>query len=355
MSSRGSVSVLRSDRTLSIDARVGYRTRMASVRALRVVGITMVLLLWASQAQAFNSSAWTRPKNQLWVLPFYGHIRAGERFDENGNVANFTDVDPAGFYTDESLYANVEFGLTDGLTLHLELPYKFVEVQESPSQPVPSEKFTRAFGNLYAGLRFGVLDLLPVETRLEWSIEIGAFLPMGYTRNFQPSVGPGNIDFDVKTALGYGFTIADVLPSYTQVGMGFRARSTAFALSRAVPCSTGDPTCLLDTKPRYGDEFIFLGEYGVTPFKGAVLGFLKVMGTVSLLEPEVAFTATNPIPARQRYLKVGGGGLVYPLRFFGVKYGENVGLMVQYFSTVWGQNTTKSDDLFVGFEYTHNF
>ena len=325
--------------------------RLSRIGGAGVVAAGLILGA-AGPAQAFNSSAWTRPQNQLYTLLSYGSILAGEQFGIGGRTSVFVQGrDEDTLFVDESFYSLIEFGATDWLTLHLELPYKRVLVR------IPNfDVSTRAFGNLYAGLRLGIFELLEVDVPVVWSIELGGFFPTGYTRNFAPSVGAGNIDFDLKTAVGYGFSIAGVLPSYTQLGFGFRARSTAFALSSAIEaCNPFDNNCVQDVRPVYGDEFMFLGEWGLTPFDGALLAFAKVMGNVSLQAPEVGFTAANPIPTRQRYLKVGGGGMVYPLRFFDVPYAENVGLMAQYYSTVWGENVPKTDDLFFGIEYTHNF
>jgi hypothetical protein len=318
---------------------------------VRGFGLILVLVfLTPSSALAFNSSAWTKQKGELWSLLSFGSQQASEQINVNGNRIPFIDGLEGNTFRDESFYTQFEFGMTDYLTAHFEVPYKRVFVDQ--------ELFftnTQTVGNLYLGLRLNLLKVMGIRSSLTWSVELGGFLPTGYVRNRAPSVGPGQIDFDVKTAVGYGFTIADVLPSYAQVGVGIRARSTVFALSQAVDCPTGAVDCVDDVKPNFSDELLFLAEYGITPFKGAILAFGKVMGQVSLLEPDFGFTAANPIPTRQRIYKVGGGSFVYPLRFFSVPYGENVAIAVQYYSTVAGRNIPVTDDLFVGLEYTHYF
>lgn len=323
--------------------------RLVSLCAL--LGL-VALLGPVREARAFNSSAWTRPQNQLWTLLSFGRVAAGRQFLVDGSEENFIQgISDRDTFVDESFYAQLEYGLTDWLTLNTSLPYKriFVEQESFFTQ-------TEAPGNLYLGLRLGIFELMKLKSPVVWSIEVGGWLPTGYTRNLTPSVGAGNVDFDVKTALGFGFRIAPWLPAYTQLGGGFRARSTAFALSNAVDCPVGTPVgCVIDARPNYGDELMYLAELGVTPFSGALLVFGKVMGTHSILEPEVGFTADNPIPARQRFFKVGVGSFLHPLRFFRVPYGENVGLGVQYYSTVDGQNVPKTDDLFIGVEYKHQF
>jgi hypothetical protein len=322
------------------------------MRALRIAVVVLVATFAAPPpAIAFNSSAWTRPQNQLWTLLSFGRVVAGRQYLPDGTEQNFIQSIDGNTFFDESFYAQIEYGLTDWLTLNTSLPFKRISIER--------ESFftkTEAFGNVYLGFRLGIFQLLDVDVPFVWSIEVGGWLPTGYTRNLTPSVGAGNIDFDVKTGLGYGFRVTSWLPMYVQLGGGIRARSTAFALSRARDCNlTSDVDCVIDARPNFGDELMYLGEVGTTPFNGSILLFGKIMGTYSLLEPDVGFTAANPIPTRQRFTKIGVGSFLYPLRFFGVRYAENVGLGVQYYSTVDGRNVPKTDDLFLGVEYKHQF
>jgi hypothetical protein len=330
-----------------------YKRPVASVRLRRTFAFlaALALLCLASPSHAFNSSAWTRPRGQLWTLLSVGLVSAGDQFDQASNRRLFNDAVEGEAFQDESFYAQLEYGLVDELTLHLELPYKRVFVEQASVDTA-----IEAPGNLYAGARVNLLQLLPVQTRLTWSVELGFSIPTGYTRNLNPSVGPGNVEFDVKTAVGYGFSIIDGLPAYTQLGMGIRARSTAYAFSGAVDCpSASEVDCQLDNQPNYSDELLFLAELGITPFRGSLLLFGKTFGNVSLLEPEVGFSAANPIPTRQRIVKLGAGTILYPLRFFDVPYAKNIGLVGQYYSTVWGQNAPATDDIFLGLEYSHRF
>ncbi len=300
-------------------------------------------------ARAFNSSAWTRRQGELWTLLTFGRAQAGEQFDADGVTRPFIDgLEGDDVYRDESFYANLEYGIIDGVTAHFELPFKRVFVDQ-PSFLTN----TQAFGNIYVGLRISLLEVGKIESPVAWSIEFGAFLPTGYTRNFSPSVGPGNVDFDLKTAVGYSFNITRYVPTYLQAGVGFRARTTAFGLSQIQDCETCIPE--VDGPPNYSDEILYLGEIGITPFNGAVLLFGKTFGNVSVLEPTVGFLPNNPIPTRQRLYQLGGGIFVYPFRFFSVPYAENVGLAFQYYSTIAGRNVPRTDSLFVGLEYTHFF
>lgn len=321
-------------------------------RAFLLIAVAATGLSVPGRAEAFNSSAWTRPQNELWALLSFGRVVAGQQFLPDGReIAFIQGLPDQDTFVDESFYLQAEYGLTRWLTFSAALPYKRIFIER--------ESFfteTQAPGNLYFGARLGLFELLQVRVPVVWSVEVGAWLPTGYTRNLTPSVGAGNVDFDVKTTLGAGFRLASWLPMYTQLGAGLRARSTAFAFSNATDCNvTSDVDCVVDAQPNFGDELMYLAELGATPLKGSVLVFGKVFGNFSVLEPEVGFTAANPIPTRARFVKVGVGAFVYPLRFFGVKYGENVGLGAQYFSTVDGQNFPRTDDLFFALEYKHQF
>jgi hypothetical protein len=322
-----------------------------AARTLAFIAALAASLLTPDVGQAFNSSAWTRPQNQLWTMLSFGRVVAGEQHLPDGRRVPFIQALPdQNTFVDESFYLQAEYGVTDWLTLNASLPYKqiFIERESFFTQ-------TQAPGNLYFGTRLGVFEVLELRLPVVWSVEIGVWIPTGYTRNFAPSVGAGNVDFDVETAVGGGFRLAPWLPMYAQVGGGIRARTNSFAFSNAVECADSDVNCVIDSRPNFGDELMYLAELGATPLGGSVLVFGKLLGNYSLLEPEVGFTARNPIPTRQRFVKVGLGGFLYPLRFFGVKYGENVGLGAQYFSTIDGQNVPRTDDLFVGIEYKHQF
>ena len=303
-------------------------------------------------AWAFNSSAWTRPQNEAWSLVSFGYVAGGTQFLPDGTETDFVQgINGRNTYEDASFYAQLQYGLIDGLTLSTTLPYKRIFIEQ--------EAFlteTQALGDLYLGLRAGVFELFDVRSPIAWSVEAGVSLPTGYTRNLAPSVGAGNLDIEIKTSLGYGLKLASWLPAYAQVGVGLRIRTGVFAFSGATDCNlTSDQDCVVDSKPDYSEELLYLGELGVTPLAGGVLLFGKVFGAHSIPEPEVGFTAANPIPERQRYLKAGVGGAVYPFRLFGATFLTPLGLTFQHYWTVVGQNTPVTNDLFVGLEMTYRF
>ena len=326
------------------------RSLAARTAAVTVIGFSV--LCGVRPAHAYNSSAWTRPSGELWSLVSFGYVAAGAQFLPDGNEARFVQgIDGRSTFEDASFYAQFEVGLIEGLTLSTSLPFKRVFIEQ--------EAFfteTQAIGDLYLGLRAAVFAFFEVDSPLVWSVEIGTTLPTGYTRNLAPSVGAGNVDLEIKTTVGYGFRIARWLPAYAQAGTGLRIRTGAFGLSRATDCNTtSDVDCVLDSRPDYSEELLYLVEFGVTPLSGGLLAFGKVFGVHSLAVPDVGFTAANPIPERQRYLKLGGGGIVYlaKLARFGIL--ENLGLAVQYYATVDGRNAVKTNDLFLGLELKQQF
>ncbi len=316
----------------------------AGIFAATVIGVP-------ETASAFNSSAWTRSESEVWSLVSFGYVAGRTQFLPDRNEADFVQgISDRNTYEDASFYTQFQVGVAEGLTLNTTIPFKRVFVEQ---QAFLTD--TQAFGDLYLGLRAGLFELNGVRSPVAWSVELGVSLPTGYTRNLAPSVGAGNIDVEVKTSLGYGFRILEWLPMYAQAGLGLRIRTGAFALSTATDCNlTSDVNCVADTQPNFSDELIYLAELGITPLSGGLLAFTKVFGAHSLLEPTVGFTAANPIPERQRYVKVGAGGAIYPFRVMGiVETLQPLGILFQHYWTVDGQNTPKTNDLFVGLEMTY--
>ena len=325
---------------------ISSRGRFLPCAVVVVLGTSLL----PTPASAYNSSAWTRPPSEVWSLVSFGYVAGRTQFLPDRSQADFiqgiTDRDT---FEDASFYAQLQLGLFEGLTLNTTVPFKRVFVEQ---QAFFTD--TQALGDLYLGLRAGVFELVGIRSPIAWSFEAGVSLPTGYTRNLAPSVGAGNIDVELKTTAGYGFRPVSWLPAYAQAGAGVRIRTAAFGLSRATDCNlTSDVDCVADTRPDYSEELIYLAELGVTPFSGGLLVFGKVFGAHSLLEPTVGFTAANPIPERQRYVKAGLGGAVYPFRLFGAEFFEPLGIVAQHYWTLDGQNTPNTNDLFVGLEMTY--
>ncbi|MEL7369074.1 MAG: hypothetical protein AAFN74_09200 [Myxococcota bacterium] len=323
-------------------------------RGASIAGLALLLVAVSipRSAGAFNASAWTRPKAEVWSLVSFGYVAGRTQFLPDRSEVDFIQgIDDRNTFEDASFYAQLQLGLFNGLTLNTTLPFKRVFIEQ---QAFFTE--TQALGDVYFGLRAGIFELAGIQSPVAWSVEVGANLPTGYTRNLAPSVGPGNIDVEIKTAFGYGFRPFSWLPAYAQLGVGLRIRTGIFALSSAAICNlTSDIDCVVDTQPDYSEEIIYLGELGVTPLGGSLLLFGKVFGAHSIPTPEVGFTAANPIPERQRYVKAGFGGAVYPAKLAGFTTLERLGVIVQHYWTVDGQNAPRTNDLFVGLEMTYGF
>jgi hypothetical protein len=309
------------------------------------LGTLLVCLLWllGGPVPTAHAQAWTLPRGQLYLKGTFGSVTAAEQYTFDGRTTDFISGLEGNTFRDRSFYFYGEAGLADNLTLVVSLPYKrtFIEDQAFRYR-------TFAPGTASVGVRMGLLPLLgarPSNNAL--AVNVGLNLPMGYTRNFTPSVGAGQVD--AQAMLHYGRSFYPN-PVYAQAGVGYLYRSTVYALSSAVDCQEGqDLDCIGDRKPRFGDELLYSVEAGVTPLGGGLLLQVLANGTWSVEEPNVGFTALNPIPTRQRYLKVGGGVAVFPFRLLKTSGPlETLHASVQYLVTPDGRNTIRSQDLFFG-------
>ena len=176
-----------------------------------------------------------------------------------------------------------------------------------------------------------------------------AHIPAGYTRNFAPSTGAGQVDVQASLFFGQSFY---PLPAYAQVGAGYRHRSSLYLFSHSAPCNSGsDIHCITDPHASYGDELVFHAEMGVSPFNGFILLQAIGTGTWSMEAPRVGFSAINPLPTQQRFVKAGAGVALYPFKALEGAFLDDLVISAQYFLTPFGRNTTNSRDLFLGVEY----
>lgn len=299
----------------------------------------LVLSLWAlTGTQAGHAQAWVQPKGHAYVKLSFGNATASEQYRFDGETKPYADnVDGDAFF-DESLYLYGEVGLTDNLTLVALVPYKTIRVLDAAF-----EYESEGLGSVMIGLRTGIKQLIGL-TADQHALALNAMLtlPTGYTRNFTPSVGPGQVDF--QTTLNYGLSLWP-FPGYAQLGVGYRYRSAVYAFSTSITCQEGSAiNCFDDVEPKFDDELLFNAEAGVNLGRWALVQVIS-HGVFSNRVPdaETTFSIRNPIPTRQRYLKLGGGLTLYPLR--------NLGVGVQVFFTPSGRNTIRSTDVFWGIEY----
>ena len=314
-----------------------------------ILSLALCLGLAACLNRPVAAQAWTMPKGTAYVKLFYGNVTAGEQFTFDGRTTDYINGLPGDTYRDRSLYLYSEMGLSDHFSLVLSVPYKRTFVRDHAFR-------FRIFG-LGSVAVGGRLSLLPVlgltSSRQALSVNFMAYVPTGYTRNYTPSTGAGQLDF--QSSLFWGLSLYPV-PGYAQLGIGYRHRSSIYMLSHAAPCIGGsDIHCTTDPQTAYGDELIFHGETGFSAFNGLMLFQAIGTGVWSLEKPDVGFSAINPYPTHQRIIKVGAGFTLYLFRPLSGAALDTLGFSAQYFQTPFGRNTINSRDLFVGVEYRPRF
>ncbi len=281
--------------------------------------------------------AWPQAKGTAYVKLSYGSSTASQQYTFDGRQKEYADNVSDNAFFDRSIYSYAELGLTDNITLIGGLPYKRVVVRDAAFR-----YRTYGFGSATLGARIGLkpyvgLDDAPLDAL---AANVVLSLPTGYTRNYTPSAGAGQVDADLYLSYGRSFY---PLPAYAQAGIGYRYHSTIYALSTAVPCQEGvSKDCVADRQPALGDEATFGLEAGYT-FKSVVFANLMLRGGWAFEKPTEGFSVANPIPTRQRYIKAGATLAVTPL--------ENFSVNCQAFITPYGLNTVKSFDLFLGVDY----
>lgn len=285
-----------------------------------------------------QAQAWPQAKGALYVKATYGQSSASRQYLFDGRTAPYADNVSGTAFLDRSAYLYAEYGLTDLLTLVATVPYKTLRVEDAAFR-----YSTRSVGSVTVGARLALKPLLnwsAPQQALALNASLG--LPAGYTRNLAPAVGGGQADAQVT--LAYGLSLFP-LPGYAQIGAGYRLRSSVYAFSQATDCQPGrDIDCVLDAQPSFENEWVLTAEAGATVGRWALVQAL-LNGAFSVREPtdRTSFRANNPIPTRQRFLKLGGGLTLYPV--------SDLGLSLQVFATPYGRNTIVSTDWYLGLEY----
>lgn len=318
-----------------------------SVHARRWVGrlaILGVLAVLMGPAAGYGQ-AWTVPRGTFYAKIAHGDIRASEQFTFDGRTADFIDGVRGDAFVDESYFLYTEWGWLDNLTLVLSAPYKRLTVTD-----LAFLYETAAIGSATVGVRVGLFPLFRIRpSAVSMALNLGATVPTGYTRNLAPSAGSGQVDAHAILGLGLSFWPT---AAYLQAAGGYRYRSSFYGLSKATPCNAGsDLFCIRDSRPAFGNEWLFQAEAGLQLVNGTFFIQALGQGVWSAETPVVGFTAINPIPTRQRYLKAGAGFAVYPFRLTRLYRLEHLGFGIQAFLTPYGRNTIDSQDLFFGIDY----
>ncbi len=304
---------------------------LVSACLLALIGLTV-----APTAGAYGQS-WLRDKGNAYFKVSYGTSTASKQYTFDGREKEYADNVTDNAFFDRSLYAYAELGLTDNVTLLGALPYKRVIVRDAAFR-----YRTYAFGSVQLGARVGLKQYLGLEDAPLDALAANVMLtvPTGYTRNLLPSVGPGQVDGELYVSYGRSFY---PIAAYAQAGLGYRYRSSIYSFSTAMPCQEGtDKDCFADRQPTYGDDLLFGLEAGYT-LDDLVFANLMLRGSWSVLAPTEGFSVANPIPTRQRYIKLGATLAVIPVK--------DISVSAQFFVTPYGLNTVKSLDLFLGVDY----
>ena len=304
----------------------------------------MVLLLWSMPSA--GAQAWTQEAGRAYVKVSQSFAAASSRYDADGTVVPYNET-TNGSFRDRSTYLYGEVGVTGRLTLAASVPYKRLYVTDETFEPT-FERESFAWGTANVGARYDVgpaLGLSP-DGPTVLAANLGVGIPMGYTRNYDPAVGPGQLDLQATLNIGRSLW---PLPAYVQAGLGYRRRTSSFGFSAATVCMNDQDAdgraCLPDEDSRrsYGDEFLFSAEGGVTLGPILLQGLVDSHWSVSAPAPPEGDTVILPEGFElQRYILVGAGVTVYgPLGF---------GLSVQAFGAVHAQNALGGSQIFVGLE-----
>lgn len=304
-----------------------------------------LLMAFVVMVQPAFSQAWTMPKGEHFVKVTSSRVVASNQYSFDGRLIDFSNGVDGNAFKDESLYLYSELGLLNNFTLILSLPYKRTYVED-----LAFRYQTSAMGSGAIGVRLALLPILGVRpSAVSVALNLGASVPLGYTRNFAPSAGAGQVDAQATLGIGVSFYPT---AAYFQMSGGYRYRSSMYSFSKTVDCNVGnDVNCIRDLQPDYGDELIFQADAGIMFLNGMLFFQALANGVWSIDEPFVGFTAVNPIPTLQRYIKAGAGFTLYPFRITRFFDWSDLGFGVQYFVTPYGRNTIESTDLFVGIEY----
>lgn len=299
--------------------------------------IFSIILLFGITFYSSFAQAWVKSCGDVYVKFFYDAVTAKEQFAFDGAVKPMADNVSENAFFDRSLYLYAEGGLSNEITLSASLPYKRVITRDA------SFKYTTyAFGSAQIGTRYKLNELVGITGWADaLATNFALTLPLGYTRNFTPSAGAGQVDAEISLNYGRSF---HPIPAYAQAGLGFKYRSAIYALSKAVDCVEGvDKNCTPDKKADYGDEITFAisGGYNLTKW---LLLTLQTSGVFSVSKPTEGFSVANPIPTKQRYLKIGAGVRTTPIENFGVSFDTAI--------IPSGSNIFKGIEMTLGLDYS---
>lgn len=308
----------------------------------------LILFITLVVGSKVAAQAWTQASGEAYFKVTQGFSIASERYDSSGNLVPY-NINTQGEFRDRSTYGYAEVGVSDHTTFVGQLSYKRLYVTDESFSPA-FERKSFAWGSVGLGARIDIGPSLQLDenslTRL--AVNLAASFPLGYTRNYDPAVGSGQVDLEATIDVGRSLW---PLPGYVQAGVGYRYRTAFFGLSQTTVCENGlDPNehaCLDEEGPQpdFGDELLVSAEGGMQ--LGPILLQALVDAQWSFRDPASLDDAgTNVQPEAfelQRYVRVGAGATIY-LPF-------DLGIGFQAFTAAHAQNALRGAQYFVGLEY----
>jgi hypothetical protein len=239
-----------------------------------------------ASAQPSNAGPWIETRNGYYSSFRLEWVSTSHYYDANGNLQTAV---PAQTIKDRSLDLDSEYGISNRLTLHLDMPVEFRAV-DVPGF-VPDHFSNSGFGDLLFGFKYGFLD---PAGRDALALEIDAHTPTGYNSNGFgfPPLGYGKFSADAH--LHAGLTL-DPTPAYVQAEVGYRkftdntvsdaltysAEAGVFATPRVlVMASLGAQKARDDTKFAFLSYTAVQGlvQYRLKPHVDVLAGYTATLG-----------------------------------------------------------------------------
>jgi hypothetical protein len=254
-------------------------------RRISSIGIAIIFF-----SCAVYGGAWTQKKGAYFLKVAGGYLSTSQEFNHKGDLqqimADFGEVFQNSTYREWSVQTYAEYGLTDKVTLVLNVPFKVainerVEISNYfPGGRRNATYRTTGFGDLWTSARLHLLRL-PIVA----SVQTGVKIPLGYKDPDEitgPALGNGEVEYQASLLLGQGF---HPLPIYVTGEIGYRIREGALH-----------------------DEIVYSFEVGYT-YNGGLLK-VGVNGVENTATPPDVFGETIVLP-------LDGGGGETPDRLFG--------------------------------------
>ena len=181
----------------------------------RLTAHLFIAVLWiALSCDQLLAGAWTQKKDQYYLRLTLNSFTSSSFYDRSSNRADYADN---GEFNDLSVFAYLEYGISDLVTLTASVPYKRLKY-ESPAL----QRKTNGAGDLYLGVRY----LLSGQGMIT-SIQAGLKTNTGYETDLSildqaPPLGDGQTDFELNLLLGNSFFN---YVAYYNFEVGYRARS----------------------------------------------------------------------------------------------------------------------------------